>query len=178
MLRLGSVFFFLFFRLAWRSLCSIRCAQSFSWVTASSVIPSAPMEFLDSPSLLKHTPTNLSESLIQRKLNVCAWRNAVCPNYRPLPLHFYGTVFEYKFRANDVLMGSPSCGGDFAIYVFDINQPSLPTPFYSVLVSISVFMALSTVFHTINSPNDCPLSHSVLLVLLLSHWFFQLYTSL
>ena len=28
----------------------------------------------------------------------------------------------------------------------DINQPSLPTPFYSALVSASVFMALSTVF--------------------------------
>ena len=31
--------------------------------------------------------------------------------------------------------GSPSHGGDVAIYVFDIKQPSLPTPFYSVLVS-------------------------------------------
>ena len=30
---------------------------------------------------------------------------------------------------------------------FDINQPSLPTPFYSVLVSVSVFIALSTVSH-------------------------------
>ena len=28
------------------------------------------------------------------------------------------------------------------------NQPSLPTPFYSVLVSVSVFMALSNVFHS------------------------------
>ena len=34
--------------------------------------------------------------------------------------------------------------------------------FYSVLVSISVFMALSTVFHFINSLNNSPLSHSVL----------------
>ena len=49
--------------------------------------------------------------------------------------------------------GSPSRGGDVAFYVSDINQPSLPTPFYSVLVSISVFMSLSTVFHSINSPN-------------------------
>ena len=59
---------------------------------------------------------------------------------------------------------SPSRGGDVAIYVFDINQPSLPTPFYSVLVSVSVFMAFSTVIHPINSPNNSPLSHSVLLV--------------
>ena len=45
----------------------------------------------------------------------------------------------------------------------DVNQPSLPT-FYSVLVSVSVFMALSTVFHSINS-HDSPFSHSVLVVL-------------
>ena len=41
-------------------------------------------------------------------------------------------------------------------FMADINQPSLPTPFYSVLVSISVFMALSTVFHSINSPDNSP----------------------
>ena len=47
-------------------------------------------------------------------------------------------------------------------YVLDINQLSLPTPFYSVLVSVSVFMfvALSSVFHCINSPNNSLLSHS------------------
>ena len=49
-------------------------------------------------------------------------------------------------------MGSPSRGGDVTVYVYDRNQPSLPTAFYSVLVSISVFMALSAVFHSINSP--------------------------
>ena len=43
----------------------------------------------------------------------------------------------------------------------DIHQLSLPTPFYSVLVLlfISVFIALSTVFHCINSLNNSPLSH-------------------
>ena len=54
--------------------------------------------------------------------------------------------------------GSPSGGGDVAVYVFVINQPGLPTPFYSVLVSISVFMALSTVFHFINSPDNSAFS--------------------
>ena len=39
-----------------------------------------------------------------------------------------------------------------------IFQPSLPTPFYSVLVSVSIFMALSTVFHSINSPDSSLLS--------------------
>ena len=55
--------------------------------------------------------------------------------------------------------GSRSRGGDVTVLVFDINQPSLPTPFYSVLVSISVFMALSPVFHSITSPENSPLPH-------------------
>ena len=41
--------------------------------------------------------------------------------------------------------GLTSRGGGVAVYVFDINQPSLPTPFNSVLVPVSVYMALS--FH-------------------------------
>ena len=59
---------------------------------------------------------------------------------------------------------SPSRGGDVAVYVFDINQPSLPTPFYSVSVSFSVFMALLTVFYSMNFPDNSPLSHSALSV--------------
>ena len=50
--------------------------------------------------------------------------------------------------------GSPSRGGDVAVYVFDTNQLSFPILFYPVLVSVSVFTALSTVFHSINSPNN------------------------
>ena len=64
---------------------------------------------------------------------------------------------------------SPSRGGDVMVQVFDINQLSLPTPFYSVLVSISVFMVLSTVFHSINSPDNSPLPHSPLPVLILPY---------
>ena len=41
--------------------------------------------------------------------------------------------------------GSLLHGGDVAVYVLDINQ---------FLVSISVFMALSTVFHSINPPDN------------------------
>ena len=60
-----------------------------------------------------------------------------------------------------------------------ISQPSLFTPFYSGLVTVSVFMALSTAFHSINSPNkSTPLSHSVLPVLFLSYWFCRAYTFL
>ena len=52
--------------------------------------------------------------------------------------------------------GSPSHDRNVAVYVFDIYQRSLPILFHSVLVSISVFMALSTVFHSINSPDNSP----------------------
>ena len=77
-----------------------------------------------------------------------------------------------------VPQGSPSCGGSVADYVFDINQLSLPTPFYSALVSVSVFMILSTLFHSINSPNKYPLSHFVIPVLFLPYWSFQLFITL
>ena len=74
--------------------------------------------------------------------------------------------------------GSPSRGGDVAVYVSDINQPSLPALFYAVLVSISVFVALSTVFLSINSPDNSLLSQSVLLVLFLPYWSFHLSSAL
>ena len=71
-----------------------------------------------------------------------------------------------------VPVGSPLRGGDVVVYVEDINQLSLPTPFYSF------FLVLSTVFDSINSSNNSPLSHSVLPVLILPYWSFQLYISL
>ena len=64
---------------------------------------------------------------------------------------------------------SPSRGGDVAVYFSEVNQPNLPTPFYSVLVSVSVFLALSTVFHFISSPDISPLSRCVLPVLFRPH---------
>ena len=60
--------------------------------------------------------------------------------------------------------GSPSRGGNVMVYVFDIKPTELAHSFYSVLVSVSVFMALSPIFHSINSPDNSPLSHSVVLV--------------
>ena len=83
-----------------------------------------------------------------------------------------GAGFVVAWR---VPAGSSSRGEDVAVYVLSINQPSLPTPFYSVLVSVSVVMVLSTVFLSINSPDNSPLSHSVLPVLFLPYWSFQLY---
>ena len=60
-------------------------------------------------------------------------------------------------------------------FMSDINQPSLPTPFYSVFVSISVYMALSTVFL-----DSSPFSDSVLLsaLLALSTIYIYLFESL
>ena len=77
-----------------------------------------------------------------------------------------------------VPVGSALRGGDVAVYVVDIKQLSLPAPFHSVLVSVSVFMALSTVFDCIDSPDNSLLSHSVLPVLFLPYWSFQPYISL
>ena len=68
-------------------------------------------------------------------------------------------------------------GGNFTFHVWH-KSTKLAHSFYSVLVYISVFMALSTVFHSINSPDNYPLSHSVLRVLSLPYWSFQLYVSL
>ena len=86
---------------------------------------------------------------------------------------FFFFTAVYHIGISPVPAGSPSRGGDVAVYVSDINQPSLPTPSYSVLVSISVFMALSTVFHSVNSPDFSPLSRSLLLVSFLPYWFFN-----
>ena len=73
--------------------------------------------------------------------------------------------------------GSPSSGGvEMLWFMSDVNQPSLPTPYYSVVVSISVYVALST--HSINSPDISSFSDSVPLVLSLPYWSFQLYISL
>ena len=71
-------------------------------------------------------------------------------------------VFGRLAPTIQVPVGSPSRGGDVTVCVFDINQPSLPTPFYSVLVPLFDFMALSTVFDSKNSLSSTLLSHSVL----------------
>ena len=77
---------------------------------------------------------------------------------------FLGWSLERGSTVQTVPAGSPSHGGDVAVLLlllfFVINQLSLPTPFYFVFVSVSVFMALSTVFHSINSPDSSSLSHS------------------
>ena len=72
--------------------------------------------------------------------------------------------------------GSPSRCGDVAVYVFDINQPSSPTPFIFLCPFLS--FGPSTVFLSVTSPDSSPLPHSVLLVSFLPYWLFQLYISM
>ena len=69
--------------------------------------------------------------------------------------------------------GSLSRGGD-------VTATELALSVISIHVSVSVFMALSTVFPSINSPDNSSLSLSlsVLLVLFLPYWSFKLYISL
>ena len=71
-----------------------------------------------------------------------------------LRVNYKGSPQHQQTPSLVVLAGSPSPGGDVTVFVKDINQPSSSTPFYSVLVSISVFTPLSTVFHSINSPDN------------------------
>ena len=86
--------------------------------------------------------------------------------------------FFLSFFLSFVPAGSPSRGGDVLVCVTSIKQPSLPTHFYYVVVSVSLFMALSTLFHCINSPDNSSLSHSGLPVSILPYRSFQLYISL
>ena len=75
---------------------------------------------------------------------------------------------------------SPSLSGDGVVYVKDINQPSLSTPFYSVLVPTSVCVTLSSVSHSIISPYNSLLSQFIrsYLCLLCPFNFISLYESL
>ena len=70
-------------------------------------------------------------------------------------------------------------GGDVAVDVFDVNQPSLPTPFFILfLCLVSSLVALSSVFQYRNYLDNSLFSHSVLPVLFLLYWSFQLSISL
>ena len=93
----------------------------------------------------------------------CAARLAIIILYPKILLYIEGSPRAHLHVAETLRFTS------------DINQPSLPTPFCSLLVSMSVFIALSTVFHSINSPNNSPFSDSVLPVVSLPYRSFQLY---
>ena len=104
-------------------------------------------------------------------------QSAICV-YRYFQLSLVSHLFTGAFSCHYVSPWAHLHMVGMLQFMPNINQPSLPTPFYSVLVSISVSMALSSVFHSINSPNNSPFSDSVLPVLSLPYWSFQLYISL
>ena len=125
---------------------------------------------------LSRFPCNAS---VQFKIHTTAgvWlsENDIIQRNRERRLEFWNK----NVSVSAVPTGSPSRGGDATGYAFDINQPSLPSPFYSVLASVFVFTCGSfTVFHSINSPDNSPLSYSVLPALFLPYRSFQLYISL
>ena len=74
--------------------------------------------------------------------------------------------------------GSPSCGGDVTVYVLDIGQPSLPTPFILFLCLFLSLWHFQQYFIAFFFPDNSPLSHSVLPVLFPPYWSFQLHDSL
>ena len=69
------------------------------------------------------------------------------------------------FPSLNVPAGSTCRGGDVTVYVLDQKTPELALSFYSVHVFVSVLMAFSILFYSINSPDNSLLSHSVLLIL-------------
>ena len=76
-------------------------------------------------------------------------------------------VLCVRLLCQRVPAGSPSRDGDVA-------QLSSPPPLKKyVLVSVFVFMALSTVFHSINPPDNSSLSRSFPLVSFLPDWSFK-----
>ena len=85
-------------------------------------------------------------------------RTMLLPRTLPTNNHPY-----HQLSSPSVSAGSPSRGGDVTVYVW--HKPT-------ELVSFSLFVALSTVLHSINSPDNSLFSHSVLPVLCLLYWFY------
>ena len=104
---------------------------------------------------------------------VLSFRSLSCKSY----YFFVFSILDFSILVV-VPESSPSRDGDFTVHVKDTNRPSLLTPFRSVLVSISVFIALSTVFYSIKFSRQLTLFLPVLPVLYLSYWSFQLYIPL
>ena len=60
------------------------------------------------------------------------------------------TELKKKSNLRHVPVGSPSRGGDVAVYVLDINQASLPTPFYSVLFLLFYYCVYFCLYASFN----------------------------
>ena len=90
---------------------------------------------------------------------------------------FYSCLLAQFFPA---CSRSPSRGGDAAVYVLDLNQPTLPTSFL-LLLFLCLFFSLwpfQLFFHSINPPDNSLLSHSVLSVVFVPVNYISLHESL
>ena len=81
-------------------------------------------------------------------------------------LSFY--CFTIIPSSSSFFLCSNSRGGDVTVYVCD-KPTELAHSFLFCACIYLVFMALSTVLHSTNSPDNSPFSHSVLPVLFLSY---------
>ena len=73
--------------------------------------------------------------------------------------------------------GSPSRGGDVTVYVAYKPTELAHSFLFCSCVDFCLYGPFNY-FHSINSPDNSPISHSVLPVLCLSYWFSQLYIPL
>ena len=80
-------------------------------------------------------------SLLPAVFYSCVLGHCLCDLLSPdvILCGWLGSKHQLTNFVTYVPAGSPSRGGDVAVYVFNINQPSLLTPFDSVLVSIRLY---------------------------------------
>ena len=156
--------------------------QNLCWIVchASHPLPPPPLSTTQSVKGLKWTELNFLEALRSFSVpwSLCSDVFVCLFNYSTCLALSWSLVAHLVLHNCNVPAGLPSRGGDVAVYVFDIKQLSLPTPFFFFLILFfilflcAIFMAFSTVFHSINFPQNSPLSHSVLLVLFLPYLSF------
>ena len=138
----------------------------------------SPWSFRDKKWTL-HAKYNLSSCIITYPVSykfvlfVFLWEAAACWSTAPFPTEIAFT-FTLGLCCRCWCALNSQCLVCTVHFALDINQPSLPTLFI-LFLCLFVFMAHSTVFHSINSLDSSPFSHSVLLVLFLPYLSFQLY---
>ena len=124
---------------------------------------------------------SLSFAPLRRALDFCSEKNpavllsAFSANAHALLSTSFAHDSSFFFFCSHLFNVFPFCFLFFVLLRFLLHllsppgspSPSLPTPSYSVLVSISISTALSTVFHSINSLNNSPLFRSLSPVLFL-----------
>ena len=102
----------------------------------------------DSTVPLKHNVREKSRSGSNRVLLLTslALRSTGQPILLFVGVTWGGHVSSWSESSSVVPMGSPSRAEDVTVYVFDKNQPSSPSTFYSVLVSISLLWPFQLCF--------------------------------